>query len=78
MRTDATFIGIEVDDAVDGAVAARLAETCPVDIYAAAADGVAIVESNIDECILCDMCVRAAPPGAVRIHRLYAMAAVTS
>ena len=36
MRSDAIFIGVEVDDAVarDAAVAAKLAEVCPVDIYA--------------------------------------------
>ena len=73
MRTDATFIGIEVADAEagDAALAARLAEVCPVDIYADAGGRVAIVEDNVDECILCDMCVGTAPPGAVRVHRLY-------
>jgi NAD-dependent dihydropyrimidine dehydrogenase PreA subunit len=55
----------------DAALAARLAEICPVDIYADAGGRVAIVEDNVDECILCDMCVGAAPPGAVRVHRLY-------
>jgi NAD-dependent dihydropyrimidine dehydrogenase PreA subunit len=73
MRTDAIFIGIEVDDdaARDGALAAKLAETCPVDIYTAARGRVEIVERNIDECILCDMCIHIAPPGTVRVHTLY-------
>jgi hypothetical protein len=73
VRTDATFIGIEVDDgaAADPAVAAKLAETCPVDIYADAGGRVALVEPNIDECILCDMCIAVAPPGTVAVHRLY-------
>jgi NAD-dependent dihydropyrimidine dehydrogenase PreA subunit len=73
MREDAIFIGIEVDDAVagDAAIAAKLAETCPVDIYADAAGRVEIVGRNVDECILCDMCVAVAPPGAVAVHRLY-------
>ena len=73
MRRDAIFIGIEVDDAVagDAAVAAKLEETCPVDIYADTGGRVEIVEGNVDECILCDMCVAVAPPGAVAIHRLY-------
>ena len=77
MRCDATFIGIEVDDRVAGdpALAARLAEVCPVDIYADAGGRVAIVEENVDECILCDMCVGAAPPGTVAVHRLYDVAA---
>ncbi len=73
MRHDAIFIGIEVDDAVAGdpALAARLEETCPVDIYADAAGRVEIVGRNVDECILCDMCVAVAPPGTVAVHRLY-------
>jgi NAD-dependent dihydropyrimidine dehydrogenase PreA subunit len=73
MRADAIFIGVEVADAVadDAAVAAKLAETCPVDVYADAGGRVEIVEHNLDECILCDMCVAVAPPGTVAIHRLY-------
>jgi ferredoxin-like protein FixX len=72
MRHDAIFIGIEVDDAAAGdpAVAAKLAETCPVDIYADVEGRVEIVDRNVDECILCDMCVAVAP-GAVAVHRLY-------
>ncbi len=72
MRVDATFIGIEVDDDATGddALAARLAEVCPVDIYANAGGRVAVVEENIDECILCEMCVRTGP-GRVRVHKLY-------
>jgi NAD-dependent dihydropyrimidine dehydrogenase PreA subunit len=73
MRTDATFIGISVRDdaAADPAIAAKLAETCPVDIYADAGGRVALVAANIDECILCDMCIAVTPPGAVAVHRLY-------
>ena len=73
MRHDATFIGIEVDDAAaaDPALAAKLAETCPVDIYADAGGRVEIVDGCVDECILCDMCIAVAPPGAVAVHRLY-------
>ena len=73
MRTDATFIGIEVADTIadDSALAAKLEETCPVDIYADADGHVELVERNIDECILCDMCIAAAPPGTVAVHRLY-------
>jgi NAD-dependent dihydropyrimidine dehydrogenase PreA subunit len=73
MRHDAIFIGIEVSDeaAGDAALAATLEETCPVDVYADAGGRVDIVARNVDECILCDMCVAAAPPGAVAVHRLY-------
>jgi NAD-dependent dihydropyrimidine dehydrogenase PreA subunit len=74
VRHDAIFIGIEVSDdaaARDPALAAKLEETCPVDIYADAGGRVEIVERNIDECILCDMCIAVAPAGAVAVHRLY-------
>jgi NAD-dependent dihydropyrimidine dehydrogenase PreA subunit len=74
MRKDALFIGIEVDDAVasDPEVAAKLTEVCPVDIYAQTDDGtLALVEDNLDECILCAMCVKSAPAGAVRVLKLY-------
>jgi ferredoxin-like protein FixX len=73
VRHDAIFIGIEVDDAAaaDAALAAKLEETCPVDIYADAGGRVEIVDACVDECILCDMCIVVAPPGAVAVHRLY-------
>jgi NAD-dependent dihydropyrimidine dehydrogenase PreA subunit len=73
MRSDAIFIGIEVDDSVtgDAALAAKLTEVCPVDIYADAGGKVDIVEGNIDECILCAMCIGAAPSGTVKVHKLY-------
>ena len=70
----ALFIAIEVDPKVarDGAVVKKLVEACPVDIFDASADGsLAIVEENLDECTLCDLCIQAAPPGAVRIRKLY-------
>jgi NAD-dependent dihydropyrimidine dehydrogenase PreA subunit len=73
MRSDATFIGIEVDDAVaaDAALAARLAEVCPVDIYAVEHRRVTLVEEHLDECVLCGLCLDAAPDGAVRVLKLY-------
>ena len=73
MRSDGTFIGVEVDDSVagDAELARRLAEACPVDIYAAAETGVAIVEENLDECVLCGLCLDASPPDTVKVIKLY-------
>ena len=68
-----TFIDVEVDGAVaaDTELARKLAEVCPVDIFKAGDTGVEIVESNLDECVLCELCINAAPPGAIRIVKLY-------
>jgi NAD-dependent dihydropyrimidine dehydrogenase PreA subunit len=32
---------------------------------------VEIIDENLDECILCELCVQAAPPGTVRVKKLY-------
>jgi NAD-dependent dihydropyrimidine dehydrogenase PreA subunit len=68
-----TFIDVEVDAAVasDPEQARKLAEVCPVDIFKAGPEGLEIVEENLDECVLCELCIRAAPPGAVTVHKLY-------
>jgi NAD-dependent dihydropyrimidine dehydrogenase PreA subunit len=73
VRQDGVFIGVEVDDSASGdpELAKRLEEACPVDIYAAAAGGVQIVEENLDECVLCGLCLDASPPGAVKVIKLY-------
>jgi NAD-dependent dihydropyrimidine dehydrogenase PreA subunit len=68
------FIAVEVDDqaAGDAALAKKLTEACPVDIYAQRDDGtLALVEQNLDECVLCRLCLDAAPDGAVKIIKLY-------
>ena len=67
------FINIGIDDAVtgDAAYAAKLEEVCPVDIYADAGGRVEIVRENLDECVLCNLCVEATPPGAIDIIKLY-------
>jgi NAD-dependent dihydropyrimidine dehydrogenase PreA subunit len=74
LRSDALFIGIEVspDVASDRELAAKLTEVCPVDIFAQNDDGtLRIAESNLDECVLCELCINAAPAGAVRVVKLY-------
>jgi NAD-dependent dihydropyrimidine dehydrogenase PreA subunit len=67
------FIAVDVDDSIrnDAAFAAKLEEVCPVDIYADAGGKVEVVDRNLDECILCNLCVEAAPPGGVVVKKLY-------
>ena len=71
----AMFIRVDVDDAVvakSPGLAAKLAEVCPVNIFAAdaAANKVSIVEKNVDECTLCELCLQASPDG-VKVVKLY-------
>jgi NAD-dependent dihydropyrimidine dehydrogenase PreA subunit len=70
---DGVFIRVEVAETArsDPELARRLEEACPVDIYAAGEAGVRIVDENLDECVLCELCLDAAPPGAVRVVKLY-------
>jgi NAD-dependent dihydropyrimidine dehydrogenase PreA subunit len=67
------FIDVEVDASVagDAELARKLEEVCPVDIFAASESGVEIVARNLDECVLCNLCVDAAPDGTVRVVKLY-------
>ena len=68
-----TFIDVELSDEArnDHELAKRLEEACPVDIFRARDGHTEIVEENLDECVLCELCVHAAPPAAVRVVKLY-------
>jgi NAD-dependent dihydropyrimidine dehydrogenase PreA subunit len=67
------FIDVHVDESVraDAKLAKKLEEVCPVDIYKATAAGVEVVQGQLDECVLCELCINAAPPGSVRVLKLY-------
>ena len=68
------FIDVEVDREVaeDAALAKKIVEVCPVNIFAQAEGGtLRLVEENLDECTLCDLCIQAAPAGTVRVIKLY-------
>jgi NAD-dependent dihydropyrimidine dehydrogenase PreA subunit len=67
------FIDVRVDEkvAADPETARKLAEVCPVGIFEAKGPRLRIVDENLDECVLCDLCIAAAPDGAVRVLKLY-------
>jgi ferredoxin-like protein FixX len=78
VRKDGIFIAVEVDDAAaaDAGLAKKLTDACPVDIFAQRGDGaLELVEKNLDECVLCRLCLDAAagsgPDQPVKIIKLY-------
>jgi len=70
----AMFIRVDIADSVqeDPAVCKQLVEVCPVDIFELDDAGrVRTVESNLDECTLCDLCIDATQPGQIDVVKLY-------
>ena len=67
------FIDVELDESIrsDAELAKKLEEACTVDIFAARDGRAEVVEENLDECVLCELCVRVAPPGKLRVRKLY-------
>jgi ferredoxin-like protein FixX len=77
MRADGLFIAVEVDEriAADSELARKLTEACPVDIFGQREDGtLEIIQANLDECVLCRLCLDAAP--GVSVIKLYDAGAV--
>jgi NAD-dependent dihydropyrimidine dehydrogenase PreA subunit len=72
-RLNKVFIDVEGDASVagDATLAAKLEEVCPVDIFKGSDAGVQVVEENLDECVLCKLCLEAAPAGTVHVKKLY-------
>ena len=71
----AMFIRVDVNGSVvqkTPGLAQKLIESCPVKIFEAGAaeNTVAVVEDNVDECTLCDLCMQASPDG-VKVVKLY-------
>lgn len=74
-QLEGIFIDVEIDDSIanDPEIAAKLEEVCPVDIFdVSESDGsVVVARQNLDECVLCSLCVEAAPPSGVVVKKLY-------
>ncbi len=71
----AMFIRVDVDPKViqkTAGLAKKLVDVCPVNIFKAGAEenAVVVVEDNVDECTLCDLCLKASPDG-VKVTKLY-------
>ena len=71
----AMFIRVDVDHDVvkkTSGLAKQLIEVCPVKIFKAGASegSVEVVDDNVDECTLCDLCMKASPDG-VKVVKLY-------
>jgi NAD-dependent dihydropyrimidine dehydrogenase PreA subunit len=66
------FIRVEVLEAqLEAGLGRALAAMCPVDIFALEGDRLVVVPEREDECTLCELCLDAAPAGAIAIQKLY-------
>lgn len=72
-ETHGVFIDVEIDESIreDAELASKLEEVCPVDIFTATNGRVETVPENLDECVLCELCLEAAPDGTVAVKKLY-------
>ncbi|MGD0948853.1 MAG: hypothetical protein ABSA52_15685 [Candidatus Binatia bacterium] len=71
----AMFIRVDVNNGViqkTEGLAKKIVEVCPVNIFkpGTAENTVTIVDHNLDECTLCDLCVQASADG-VKVIKLY-------
>jgi NAD-dependent dihydropyrimidine dehydrogenase PreA subunit len=66
------FIKITLDESRLGPAAVRaLSSVCPVDIFGLDGERLTVRAEAEDECTLCELCLNAAPIGALTIHKLY-------
>jgi NAD-dependent dihydropyrimidine dehydrogenase PreA subunit len=64
-------VTVEAKAAGDAELAKKLDEVCPVGIFDSSGGSLRIVEENLDECVLCDLCLEVGPKGAVQVRKLY-------
>ncbi len=67
------FVQIQIDQGKLTTLEARqrLAAVCPVDALLPAEDALRVSADREDECTFCDLCIRQAPRGAIRIVKTY-------
>jgi NAD-dependent dihydropyrimidine dehydrogenase PreA subunit len=66
------FIQVEVDAArISPELTQALIKLCPVDIFETENGQLTMHPEQEDECTLCQLCLDAAPPGAITIRKKY-------
>lgn len=73
MSSASEFIKVNVDmtTCVGIAKCGGCVRVCPVSIFQKDGDRPAVVDKNLDECILCELCLQSCKPGAIAIRKLY-------
>jgi NAD-dependent dihydropyrimidine dehydrogenase PreA subunit len=73
MSSTSEFISVRVDmtTCVGIAQCGGCVRVCPVSIFQKNGDRPVLVEKNLDECILCELCLQSCGPGAITIRKLY-------
>lgn len=75
MSSSIEFIIVDVDMAACTGIAqcGGCVRVCPVSIFQKNCGKPEVVEKNLDECILCELCLQSCDPGAISIRKLYAI-----
>lgn len=66
-----TFIRVKIKKDIPATQAEDIVRLCPVDIFMLGANGLSVIADNEDECTLCELCLKAAPPNAIHIEKNY-------
>jgi len=66
------FIQVEIHQfEIPVKVAERIVSLCPVEIFTITDQRLSLQPDREDECTLCELCLNAAPAGALLIRKLY-------
>jgi NAD-dependent dihydropyrimidine dehydrogenase PreA subunit len=73
MESKSEFIDVDINMSTCGGISrcGGCVRVCPVGIFRKDGNRPAVVEKNLDECILCELCLQACEPGAITIRKLY-------
>jgi NAD-dependent dihydropyrimidine dehydrogenase PreA subunit len=64
-------VGVDMAACVGITQCGGCVRVCPVGIFQKDGDKPAVVDKNLDECILCDLCLQSCKPKAITIRKLY-------
>jgi ferredoxin len=67
------FVNLEIDreSCLGLKECGKCLKVCPVGIFGEDGEYPQAIEANQDECTLCELCLEACRPGAIKVRKLY-------